>query len=75
MDALAQYAKIAQENNMVPIVEPEILMDGEHSAQDCLNATSRSLKSYFSISFDAIVTLSTPPSGVTFVNTPLKISD
>ena len=47
MDALAQYAKIAQENNMVPIVEPEILMDGEHSAQDCLNATSRSLKSLF----------------------------
>ena len=47
MDALAQYAKIAQENNMVAIVEPEILMDGEHSAQDCLNATSRSLKSLF----------------------------
>ena len=47
MDALAQYAKIAQENNMVPIVEPEVLMDGEHSAEDCLNATSRALKSLF----------------------------
>ena len=47
MDALAQYATIAQENNMVPIVEPEVLMDGEHSAEDCLNATSRSLKSLF----------------------------
>ena len=47
MDALAQYAKIAQENNMVPIVEPEVLMDGEHSVEDCLNATSRSLKSLF----------------------------
>ena len=47
MDALAQYAKIAQENNMVPIVEPEVLMDGEHSAEDCLIATSRSLKSLF----------------------------
>ena len=47
MDALAQYAKIAQENNMVPIVEPEILMDGEHSAEDCLNTTSKSLKSLF----------------------------
>ena len=47
MDALAQYAKIAQKNNMVPIVEPEVLMDGEHSAEDCLNATSRSLKSLF----------------------------
>ena len=47
MDALAQYAKIAQKNNMVPIVEPEVLMDGEHSAEDCLDATSRSLKSLF----------------------------
>ncbi len=47
MDALAQYAKIAQKNKMVPIVEPEVLMDGEHSAEDCLDATSRSLKSLF----------------------------
>ena len=33
---------------MVPIVEPEVLMDGEHSIEDCFSATDRSLKSLFS---------------------------
>jgi len=47
MDALAQYAKCAQENGMVPIVEPEVLMDGEHSIDACYDATERSLKSLF----------------------------
>ena len=47
MDALAQYAKRAQENGMVPIVEPEVLMDGEHSIDACNDATERSLKSLF----------------------------
>ena len=32
IQALADYAKIVQKNKMVPIVEPEVLMDGEHSA-------------------------------------------
>ena len=30
MEALAKYAKIVQDNNMVPMVEPEVLMDGNH---------------------------------------------
>ena len=47
MDALAQYAKCAQENGMVPIVEPEVLMDGEHSIDACYDASERSLKSLF----------------------------
>ena len=47
MDALAQYAKCAQENGMVPMVEPEVLMDGEHSIDACYDATERSLKSLF----------------------------
>tara|TARA_A100001011_G_C14296375_1_gene838619 strand:- start:1076 stop:2083 length:1008 start_codon:yes stop_codon:yes gene_type:complete len=47
MDALAQYAKCAQENGMVPIVEPEVLMDGEHSVDACYDASERSLKSLF----------------------------
>jgi len=34
--ALARYAALAQESGMVPIVEPEVLMDGNHSAEDCL---------------------------------------
>ena len=47
MDALANYAKCAQDNGMVPIVEPEVLMDGDHSIDACYQATERSLKSLF----------------------------
>tara|TARA_B100000886_G_scaffold70159_1_gene44474 strand:- start:18031 stop:19044 length:1014 start_codon:yes stop_codon:yes gene_type:complete len=47
MHALAKYAKIAQINNMVPIVEPEVLMQGTHSFDNCYDATDRSLKSLF----------------------------
>ena len=47
MEALADYAKCAQDNEMVPIVEPEVLMDGEHSIDECYEATERSLKSLF----------------------------
>ena len=42
--ALARYAALAQEAGMVPIVEPEILMDGKHSAEDCFNKTSEVIK-------------------------------
>ena len=48
MDALADYAKCAQDNGMVPIVEPEVLMDGDHNIEECYQATERSLKSLFS---------------------------
>ena len=48
MAALADYAKIVQNNNMVPMVEPEVLMDGNHSIEDCYDATSRCLDSLFS---------------------------
>ena len=49
MKALADYAKIVQNNNMVPMVEPEVLMDGEHSAQSCFKATANCLKTLFSM--------------------------
>jgi len=39
--ALARYAAIVQEANMVPIVEPEVLMDGNHSADRCYEITSK----------------------------------
>jgi fructose-bisphosphate aldolase class I len=39
--ALARYAALAQEAGLVPIVEPEVLMDGTHSAEESLRATSR----------------------------------
>lgn len=44
---LANYAKIVQANKMVPIVEPEVLMDGSHSIDECYDVTSRVLKSLF----------------------------
>ena len=47
MEALAKYAKIVQENKMVPIVEPEVLMDGNHSIERCLEVTSNTLSALF----------------------------
>ena len=45
--ALARYSAIVQECNMVPIVEPEVLMNGEHSAKDCYEKTSEVIKKCF----------------------------
>jgi len=45
--ALARYSTLVQESGMVPIVEPEVLMDGDHSAEDCLNKTSEVIKKCF----------------------------
>ena len=45
--ALARYAALVQECKMVPIVEPEVLMDGKHSAKDCLIKTSEVIKKCF----------------------------
>ncbi len=45
--ALARYSALVQECNMVPIVEPEVLMDGSHSSQDCLIKTSEVIKKCF----------------------------
>jgi len=42
--ALARYAALVQEAGMVPIIEPEVLMDGNHSAKDCFNKTSEVIK-------------------------------
>ena len=38
--ALARYAALVQESGMVPIVEPEVLMDGNHNSEDCFQKTS-----------------------------------
>jgi len=42
--ALARYAALAQEAKMVPIVEPEVLMDGNHDINKCYEVTSKVLK-------------------------------
>ena len=41
---LARYAALVQEAGMVPIIEPEVLMDGNHSAKDCQHKTSEVLQ-------------------------------
>ena len=45
--ALARYSALVQECGMIPIVEPEVLMDGNHSAEDCFNKTSVVIKKCF----------------------------
>ena len=45
--ALARYSALVQECNMVPIVEPEVLMDGEHTAKECYEKTSEVIKKCF----------------------------
>ena len=45
--ALARYAALVQESGMVPIVEPEVLMDGKHSSEDCFKKTSEVIKKWY----------------------------
>jgi fructose-bisphosphate aldolase class I len=46
--ALARYAVLCQEAGLVPIVEPEVLMDGDHSLQRCFEVTEEVLRVVFS---------------------------
>jgi fructose-bisphosphate aldolase, class I len=45
--ALARYAALCQETGIVPIVEPEVLMDGDHNIDRCYDVTEFTLKSLF----------------------------
>lgn len=45
--ALGRYAALAQEAGLVPIVEPEVLMDGDHDIQRCRTVTSQALEATF----------------------------
>jgi len=55
--ALARYAALAQENGIVPIVEPEVLMDGDHDIDRCEKVTDWVLQEVFSQLFLAGVQL------------------
>jgi fructose-bisphosphate aldolase class I len=46
-DALARYAALSQEAGLVPIVEPEVLMDGDHTIARCEEVTAATLKTVF----------------------------
>jgi fructose-bisphosphate aldolase class I len=56
-EALARYAALCQEQGLVPIVEPEVLMDGAHTIQRCEEVTSQVLQSVFNALFDQNVAL------------------
>jgi len=55
--ALARYAALCQQANIVPIVEPEVLMDGEHDVDTCYDVTEWVLKETFSELYKAEVAL------------------
>ncbi len=46
-DALARYAALCQDENLVPIVEPEVLMEGDHDTDRCYQVTELALKALF----------------------------
>jgi fructose-bisphosphate aldolase class I len=45
--ALARYAALCQEAGLVPVVEPEVLMDGEHTLEQCFEVTEEVLREVF----------------------------
>ena len=55
--ALARYAALCQAADIVPIVEPEVLMDGDHTIARCDEVTRRVLHSVFNELYDARVAL------------------
>jgi len=55
--ALARYAALCQEKGVVPIVEPEVLMDGSHTIERCEEVTGNVLHAVFNALFDQKVSL------------------
>ena len=55
--ALARYAALSQEAGIVPIVEPEVLMDGTHSLDECYEVSEVTLRSLFNQLYDQNVLL------------------
>jgi fructose-bisphosphate aldolase class I len=55
--ALARYAALCQEAGIVPMVEPEVLMDGDHSIDTCYEVTEATLRALFNQLYDQSVML------------------
>ena len=55
--ALARYAALCQEEGLVPVVEPEVVMDGEHTLEECCEVTGEMLRTAFSELFAQRVVL------------------
>jgi fructose-bisphosphate aldolase class I len=58
--ALAGYAALCQEAGLVPVVEPEVLMDGEHTLERCFQVTEKVLRAVF----DRLYTQGVTPEGM-----------
>jgi len=58
---LARYAKLCQEGGLVPIVEPEVLIDGDHTLERCYQVTEETLRTVFNqlytqrVAFDQMI--------------------
>jgi fructose-bisphosphate aldolase, class I len=55
--ALARFAALSQEAGLAPIVEPEVLMDGDHSIERCAEATEAALRAVFAALYEQRVVL------------------
>jgi fructose-bisphosphate aldolase class I len=55
--ALARYAALCQEAGLVPVVEPEVLMDGDHTLERCCDVTEKVLRTVFDQLYSQRVTL------------------
>jgi fructose-bisphosphate aldolase class I len=55
--ALARYAALCQEAGIVPMVEPEVLMDGDHDIETCYDVTEATLRSLFNALYEHNVML------------------
>lgn len=62
---LAEYARLSQENGLAPVFEPEVLMDGAHTIEQCQEATARTLRAVF---------LATKAKGVVHTGLLLKVN-
>jgi len=55
--ALARYAALCQEQGLVPMVEPEVIMDGDHDIETCYEVTEATLRSLFGALYEQNVVL------------------
>lgn len=83
-DVLARYAKTTQEAGLVPIVEPEVLLDGDHTIEQCEAASQRVLNKVFKVLAEQEVDLKTmllkasmvlPGSRSTQYTTSVQVAD
>lgn len=81
---LAMYARMCQESGLVPIVEPEVLMDGTHSMAECENTSTRTLRAVFAaleeegVSVENVIlktNMVVPGSDSGEIRSPIEIAD